>query len=341
MSKKEKDTTKTLLLIGGGALAAYLLIPRVKEAVAGAIPEFPSIDLSKLFPEGGLPLTIAYPEMDFGAAISDTLAGLLTGLGLPTGADAAGGQPDIPIIPPTEPVTEKGWWETFKGEAVKVAEYGAIVGGGYVGLRYLAPPAARAIGGVGERLASRLFATKAAQIAAKVPTAGEALGPAAATKLPGQVLKYPKPSFWGRLFGRGAGMTFGLATIPAWWAIEDPLRQWVETMLHPAPQPLEPGAWAWEAYGTPYMRKVWVPSGPTQPLPYAPPEMAWGEPSPERIVELYQQHRAGGGGDEGGGGGGRRGDGGGGAVVGIPASFTVVSKKPKTEREAWEALPGW
>lgn len=300
MSKKEKDTTKTLLLIGAGALAAYLLIPRVKEAVAGAIPEFPSIDLGKLFPEGGgIPIT--YPEIDIGGAISDALSGLLAGLGLPTGAGAEGGQPDIPIIPPTEPVSEKGWWESFKEETVKVTEFGEKVaitglgiGAAYVGLRYLGPPAARATGRGVEWLASRLFKTKIAETAAKAAKAGEmgteGLGPAAATK--GFPLKYARPPWWARLFGIGGGRFMPAIAIAP---VLGPGGTWREPLIKFPRLPYPTGA----APG-------WVQAisfyGPAQPLPQTPFEMSMGEPSGERIVELYTQHRAGGGGDEGGGG---------------------------------------
>ncbi|GAI27633.1 unnamed protein product, partial [marine sediment metagenome] len=209
MSKKGKDTTtKTVLLVGAGALAAYLLIPRVREAVASAIPEFPSIDLSKLFPEGG-GIPLAFPEIDIAGvvsgAVSDTFADLLSSLGIGDG-DKDGVKEDEVIT------TEKSGWQLFKDEVVKVTEFAeekavkaAIIGGAVgvsaVAIRYAGPPLARTVGGVTERLASRLFTTKAAVTAAKIPPAGEALGPAAATKLPGQALKYTKPSFWGRLFG--------------------------------------------------------------------------------------------------------------------------------------------
>jgi len=215
----KKDTTNTLLLIGAGALAAYLLLPKVQEVVSGAIPEFPSIDLSKLFPEGGVPLTFEYPEMDFAGAISDALSGVLGDLGIIIPAKPEDVDVTIPPVPPIPtPVTEKGWWDIVKTEAVKVAEYGAIVGASYVGLRYAGPPVARAAGTAVERVASRLFAARTVTKAVpgvKVGEMGvEALGKAAATK--GFPLRYPGPAFrlpiWLSKLFRFGGMRFmGLA----------------------------------------------------------------------------------------------------------------------------------
>jgi len=285
-----KKETNTLLLIGAGALAAYLLLPKAKEAIEGMMPEFPSIDLGALFPEGGVPLNIAYPEIDFGAAISDTMGELLASLGIGGGAGAEGGQPDIPIVPPDEIVSEKGWSDSVKGAAINIAEAGAILGATYIGFRYIAPPAARAVGGITERLASRLFQAKAAQTAAKVPTAGEALGPAAATKLPGQALKYAKPPWWARLFGIGGGRFMpAIAIIPVLgpggtW--RDPLIKMPGLNYPTGPAP------GWVQAVSFY--------GPTQPLPYAPFTAAFGSLSVEGIINAFATAGGGGGGAAGG-----------------------------------------
>lgn len=237
MSKEKSNTGKTLLIVGGVALATLLVYPKIKEdlknALSGAIP-----DLSGFFDaiSGGIgnlggalsgitippitipDITIPTPTLDL-TAITDLLTKFL-----PSGGGVTGG----------DTTTEVSWWSTVKGEAVKVAEFGAIVGAGYVGLRYLAPPAARATGGVIENLASKLFATRTTVKTAKVVSAGdmgvEALGPASATK--GFPLKYgpefgPKYGWFARLLARFRSITPALAIAP----VLGPSGTWREPLI--------------------------------------------------------------------------------------------------------------
>lgn len=249
MSKKtEGSTGKTLLIVGGVALAAYLIYPKIKEdlknALSGAIPDFSSFfdaisggigDLGSSI-SGGLsginipPITVTIPSLDT-TDITDWLTKYLGGLGAGAGDT---------ITPGASPITEKGWTEKIKGGAINIAEGLGIVGVGYGVARYIAPSLTKATGGVIERLASKLFATKTAFKTAKVVSKGEmgveALGPTSATK--GFPLKYSskwiRPSGLGGLFGTSLLIT----AMPGFTAmIWNPLKAWVGGLLG---QPISP-----------------------------------------------------------------------------------------------------
>jgi len=224
----KSDTGKTLLIVGGGLLAAYLLFPKVKETVqegiAGAIPSLewggiglgepgsPGIDLAGMISGAGTAAGEAAAN-----AVKDAFASFFGGL---TGG---GGETPPPITPPEVTETEPSTWEYVKGEAVKIAEFGAIVTGGYLGARYLAPPVLRETGSLTGRVLSRMFPGRAAaQRAASTvkPGAGgvEGLGPASATK--GFPLKYtPEGNWFTRLFKGGGGLTastaYGIGLMPS------------------------------------------------------------------------------------------------------------------------------
>ena len=193
MAKKD-NTTKTLLLLGAGALAAYLVIPKVKEAVSDMVPGMPSFDFGGLLPEGGIDFSGLAAGLAAGVneAIREGLSGITFS---PWGEDGPpwGPAPDLVIDPEPEIPGTVSTWDYIKQEAVTVAKYAGIVAATGITIRYAGPPTARALGTTASRLAGRLFQTQAAQTTARATTtAGEGLGPASATKLPGQKLKYPR-----------------------------------------------------------------------------------------------------------------------------------------------------
>ena len=335
MSKKD-TTTKTLLLLGAGGLAAYLLFPKVKEAVSDIIPSFPglpSINFGGLLPEGGIDLSGFYE------AIKEGLGGMSFSLF----GEGGIGFPD-PDPDPDPGITETvSTWDYIKQEAVTVAKFGLIVGATGVTIRYAGPPVARAAGTTVGRLAGRLFSMKAAQTAARVGTAGETLGPAAATKDLGK-LKYTK----------------GLGSFAFALSFPDILVEAIS--LFQGKQALHYGDPGWNVH------KTWLggmgpafgvydpgyfSAGPSGPLPNAPysgvnpyfvnfvAENSQGGYSSEN--PYFQGPTAGGGGggggsEGGGGGGGSEGGGGGGGTGGGGAGFSEAEQKWRAEEGGYQ---GW
>lgn len=211
--KKEGSTGKTLLIVGGCALAALLIYPKIKEdlknTLSGAIPDlsgfFSSISggIGDLSSGIGAGITGGFSEL--GSTLSSLLknaedaaakaaadaakaavdaaaaaAAAAADAGIQAAQDAwakffagLGGGGNGNTTDNTDNTTALSWTQKIKGGAINIAEGAAILGGTAVGIRYILPPTAKATGSLIDSIASRLFATKTVAKTAKVVSAGD------------------------------------------------------------------------------------------------------------------------------------------------------------------------
>jgi len=304
----KKDTEKTLLIVGGGLLAAYLLFPKVKETIQegfkNAIPSFEwggiglgegGIDLAGIISGAGTAAGAAAVE-----AVKDAFGAFLAGL-----TDGGGGEGDGDIAPIPED-TGKGVWQTIKDEAWGVTKWAGLVGGGAVAIRYGGPPVVRGLGNVFERTVTRPVTTKPPAMGAKAPTVAKPAPKIMSVKPWGTKINWISRLFkGGGIGGLSASTAYGVGLLPVWLLWEQSFPN-IFAGHWGLPEPTG------EYYGIPgyggYYEPYKVPGG-------------GGNAAPPTDAELYmEQHPTygGGGGGHGGGGGGN--SEGGGSGTGGPLS---------------------